>query len=107
VTGNNELLVYGATNPFAPALVTTVASTGSKTISVAGSGGAFAVGAGDAVRAGTNLLGQARISGSLSFPGTFTIRGVAIRSTSQGVFLLVCAGTGGLRVVEVPRTTGP
>jgi hypothetical protein len=107
VTGNNEVLVYNATNPFAPALVTTLASTGSRTISVSGSGGAFAIGAGDAVRAGTNLLGQARVTGSLSFPGTYTVRGVAIRSTSEGVFLLVCAGTGGLRVVEVPRTTSP
>lgn len=105
VTGNNELLVYNATNPFAPALVTTVASTGTRTISVAGNGGAFALGAGDAVRAGTNLLGQARVSGSLTFPGTFTIRGVAIRSTSEGIFILVCAGNGGLRVVEIPSTS--
>ncbi len=104
VTGNNELLVYNATNPFLPALVTTVTSTGSKTIAVAGSGGAFAVGAGDAVRVGTNLLGQARVTGSLTFPGTYTIRGVAIRSTAEGIFFLVCAGTGGMRVVRTPST---
>jgi len=105
VTGNNELLVYNATNPFLPTLVTTVPSTGSKTIAVSGAGGAFALGVGDAVSAGTNLLGQARVSGSLTFPGTYTVRGVAVRSTSEGVFLLVCAGTGGLRIVEVPRSS--
>lgn len=105
VTGNNEVFVYNATNPFLPAVATTVTSTGSKTIAVSGSGGIFALGVGDAVRAGTNLLGQARVSGSLTFPGTYTIRGVAVRSTSEGVFLLVCAGTGGLRVVEVPRVS--
>ncbi len=107
VTGNNEILVYNATNPFLPTLLSTVPNTGSRTIAVAGGAGTFAVGAGDAVRAGANLLGQAGVSGSLSFPGTYTIRGVALRSTNQGSFILVCAGSGGLRVVEIPRTTGP
>ncbi len=106
VTGNNEVFVYAITPiSLTPALATTVTSTGSKTIAVSGSGGAFAIGAGNTVRAGTNLLGQARVTGSLAFPNTFTIRGVAIRSTDAGVFLLVCAGTGGLRVVQVPRTS--
>jgi len=105
VTGNNEILVYNATNPFLPTTSTTISNTGSKTIAVTGSGGAFGVGAGDACRLGTNLLGQARVTGSLTFPGTYTVRGVAIRSTSEGVFLLVCAGGGGLRVVRTPRSS--
>jgi hypothetical protein len=105
VTGNAELFVFNITNPFLPALTATVPSTGSKTIAVAGGTGVFAVGAGDAVRAGTNVLGQARIIGSLTVSSTFTIRGVAIRSTDDGVFALVCAGTGGIRVVEIPRSS--
>jgi len=107
VTGNNEVFVYGVSTGSLQ-LTSTISSTGSKTISVAGGSSAFAVGAGDAVRIGTNVIGQARVTGSLTFPGTFTVRGVAIRSTSEGAFFLACAGTGGLRILRVPSApSGP
>ncbi len=101
VTANNEVFVFGVT-PAGLSLTSTISSTGSKTIAVGAGSGSFAVGAGDAVRVGTSALGQARVTGSLTFPGTYTIRGVAIRSTSEGLFFLACAGTGGLRVLQVP-----
>jgi hypothetical protein len=106
VTGNNEIFVYNASPLVPPTLATTVANSGSKTIATASGGGVFVVGAGDAVRAGTSVLGAAAITGSLTFPGTFTIRGVAVRSTDAGTFALVCAGNGGLRVVQIPRSSG-
>lgn len=108
VTANNEVFVYTvSTTTTGLSLVSTVANTGSQTIAVGAGSGAFVVGAGDSVRIGTNALGQARVTGSLTFPGTHTIRGVAIRSTSDGIFFLVCAGTGGLRILRVPAAGGP
>jgi hypothetical protein len=105
VTGNDEVFVYGITPTLS--LASTVSSTGGETIAVGATAGSFIVGAGDSVRVGSNALGQARLTGSLTFPGTYTIRGVAIRSTSTGVFFLACAGTGGLRVLQVPGASGP
>lgn len=106
VTGDNEMFVYtvGATGL---TLVTTVPNTGLQTIAVSAGSNNFVVGAGDSVRAGTSVLGQARVTGSLSFPNTFTVRGVALRSTTEGLFFLVCAGTGGLRVLTTPSAPGP
>jgi hypothetical protein len=105
VTGNNEVFVYSITPTLS--LASTVENTGNETIAVGATTGSFIVGAGDSVRVGTNALGQARVTGSLAFPGTFTIRGVAIRSTSTGLFFLACAGTGGLRILQVPSAPGP
>lgn len=104
VTGNDEVFVYSVSSGSLQ-LVSTISSTGSKTISVAGGSSAFAVGAGDAIRVGTNVLGQARVTGAHTFPSTYTVRGVAVRSTNEGAFFLACAGTGGLRILRVP--SGP
>jgi hypothetical protein len=102
VTGNDEVFVYGVTS-MGLSLASTVANTGSKTIAVAAGSGAFLVGAGDSVRIGAT----GRVTGSFTFPGTYTARGVAIRSTTAGVFFLACAGMGGLRILRVPAPSGP
>jgi hypothetical protein len=108
VTANNEVFVYNvSTSTTGLSLVSTVSSTGTSTIAVGAGSGAFVVGAGDTVRSGASALGQARLTGSLAFPGTFTMRGVATRSTPEGLFFLACAGTGGLRILQVPSATGP
>jgi hypothetical protein len=106
VTGQNEVFVY-TVGPTGLTLVSTLANTGQNTIAVSAGSSSFIVGAGDSVRVGTNVLGQARLTGSLTFPSTFTIRGVAMRSTADGLFFLACAGTGGLRILSVPSAPGP
>jgi hypothetical protein len=108
VTAYNEVFVYTvSTSGTGLSLVSTVSGTGANTIAVGAGSGSFVVGAGDTVRVGTSALGQARLTASLKFPGTYTMRGVATRSTPEGLFFLACAGTGGFRVLQVPSPTGP
>lgn len=108
VTANNEVFVYTvSTTSTGLSLVSTVSNTGSSTIAVGAGSGSFVIGAGDTVRVGTAALGQARLTGSRKFPGTYTMRGVATRATPEGLFFLACAGTGGLRILKVAAPTGP
>ena len=105
VSGEDELQVFNLTNPLVPTgPVARVGPTGLDTISVAAQNGTFVVGADDFLRIGANVLGQARITGSVTFQTTFTIRGMALHSTDRGSFALCCAGTGGLRVVQLTQT---
>ncbi|MHC5041866.1 MAG: hypothetical protein ACYTGI_05805 [Planctomycetota bacterium] len=101
VSGVDEVLVYGITNPLGPALLNAVQMTGPDTISVAADGVTFTVGADDSLAIGSNVVGQAILTGSVSFPGTFTIRGVAMSTTDAGSFAFCCAGTSGMRVVQL------
>ncbi|MHC4550822.1 MAG: hypothetical protein ACYTEZ_18845 [Planctomycetota bacterium] len=100
VSGDNDVKVLAVTltvqNP--------IAGTGSDTIAVDASTGLVAVGAGDAVRVYSYLAGRAQQTAAVSFPGTFTIRGVALLTTDQGSFVICCAGSGGMRVVQLTQT---
>ncbi|MHC4164144.1 MAG: hypothetical protein ACYSUM_18625 [Planctomycetota bacterium] len=104
LSGVDEVLVYGITNPLGPALLSTVRMTGPNTISVAAEGVTFTVGADNALAIGSNVVGQAALTGEVSFPGTFTIRGVAMSTTDAGSFALCCAGTSGMRVVQLTES---
>ena len=53
------------------------------------------------------MLGQIQVTGSVSFPGTFTIRSSALLTTDEGSFAFVCAGTAGMRVVQLTETARP
>lgn len=101
--GVDQVLVYGITNPLGPALLSTIRNTGPTTIAVAAEGVTFTVGADDHLAIGTDVVGQATLTGEVSFPGTFTIRGVAMSTTDAGSFAFCCAGTGGLRVVQLTQ----
>jgi len=104
VSGVDEVLVYSITNPLGPSLVSTVRQTGPDTISVAAEGVTFTVGADDALAIGSNVIGQTSLIGEVSFPGTFTIRGVAMSTTDAGSFAFCCAGTSGMRVVQLTES---
>ena len=101
VTGQDALHVFNATNPIGPSLLTTLENTGEDTISVDADGGVVVIGAGSVLQIATNVLGQTRLTGQVTFGGTFTIRGVVLHSTNEGNFALCCAGTQGLRVVQL------
>ncbi len=100
IGGVNEVQILNVTNPVLPAPLNIAQNTGVDTIAVEASGGFFAVGAGDRVRVYSTLTGQPLQTASVTFTGTFTIRGVALHSSSAGRFVLCCAGTRGLRVVQ-------
>ncbi|MHC4818953.1 MAG: hypothetical protein ACYTF8_12955 [Planctomycetota bacterium] len=104
VSGVDEVLVYGITNPLGPALLSTVRMTGPETIAVAAEGVTFTVGADNALAIGSNVVGQASLVGEVSFPGTFTVRGVAMSTTDAGSFAFCCAGTSGMRVVQLTES---
>lgn len=104
VGGVDEVLVYGITNPLGPALLNGVQQTGPDTISVAAEGVTFTAGADNVLAIGSNVVGQAVKTGEVSFPGTFTIRGVAMSTTDAGSFAFCCAGTSGMRVVQLTES---
>ena len=101
LSGVDEILVYSITNPLGPALLSNIKQTGPNTITVAAEGVTFTAGADDALVIGSNVLGQTVVTGEVSFPTTFTIRGVAMRTTDVGSFAFCCAGTSGMRVVQL------
>jgi len=104
VSGVDEILVYSITNPLGPALLSNIKQTGPETISVAAEGVTFTAGADDALVIGSNVLGQTVVTGEVSFPTTYTIRGVAMRTTDAGSFAFCCAGTSGMRVVQLTES---
>ncbi len=100
IGGDDEVQIFNVTNPVLPAPLNIAQNTGVDTIAVEASGGFFAVGAGDRVRVYSTLTGQPLQTASVTFTGTFAIRGVALHSSSAGRFVLCCGGTRGLRIVQ-------
>jgi hypothetical protein len=105
VTAANRLQIYNVTNPIGPVRITTVDDTGIETITVDAVGQTVVLGAGDSVQILANALGQARITGQVTFGSTYTIRGVQLRTTDQGTFCICAAGNQGVRVVQLTETT--
>lgn len=103
VTGEDSLQLFNVTNPIGPTLLTTVENTGIETISVAASGTTVVLGANDALLILTSTLGQAQVTGQVTFGSTFTIRGVALHTTDQGTFCICAAGEVGVRVVQLAQ----
>jgi hypothetical protein len=62
------------------------------------------VGAGNAVRVYVVAAGAPRLTATVTFSSTVTIRGVVLHATDRGSFVLACGGTGGLRVVQWSQT---
>jgi len=105
-TGDDEMQIFNiTTNPFAPSLLSVLPATGVHTIAVSALGTTFGLGTGSAFLVGSNAVGAARITATITFPGTFTIRGSVQLTTDEGAFALVCAGTGGLRVIQLTQAT--
>jgi len=100
IGSDDEVQIFNVTNPVLPAPLNIAQNTGVDTIAVEASGGFFAVGAGDRVRVYSTLTGQPLQTASVTFTGTFAIRGVALHSSTAGRFVLCCGGTRGLRIVQ-------
>lgn len=111
VTGRNAVSLFNLTNPAVPAPLpppaNQVGSTGADTIAVTGGlgNGGFAVGAGDRVRVfSPSLTAGFAQEAEVVFAAPATMRGLAPRSAATGRFLLCCAGSRGLRVVQWRNT---
>ena len=100
VAGDNEVVAFNVTNPTSPQTESTITATGTETIALSANSGAVAVGAKDAVRIYSALGGTRTLVSETFYEGTFTIRGVELVFSSTKSYVLACAGTRGLRVLE-------
>ncbi len=104
VTGQNRVSVFNVANPIGPSLLSTLDNTGPDTIAADVDGDVLVIGAGDRLQIAMSVIGQTRLTGQVTFGSTFTIRGVALHATTEGNFALCCAGTQGLRIVQLSQT---
>ena len=100
VSGDNEVVAFNITNPASPQAETSIGATGTETIAVHANSGAVAVGAKDAVRIYTAISGSRTLVSETFYEGTFTIRSVELVFAGSSSYVLACAGTRGLRVLE-------
>ena len=100
VAGDNEVAAFNITNPASPQAETPIGATGTETIAVHANSGAVAVGAKDAVRIYSAVGGSRTLVSETFYEGTFTIRSVELLFSGSSSYVLACAGTRGLRVLE-------
>ncbi len=99
VGGDGQVESFNITSPINPITGAQVPATGNNTIAVHALGGTLAVGADNAVRVFQAVPPlPLQLVAEVDFPGQ--IRGVFLRSTMNGRFVLCCGGTRGFRVVQ-------
>jgi hypothetical protein len=105
--GDNQVVAFNITNPASPQAETSIEATGTETIAVHANSGAVAVGAKDAVRVYSAVGGTRTLVSETFYEGTFTIRSVELVFAGSSSYVLACAGTRGLRILEwVAITSG-